>query len=287
MTLRRRRLRKFSRRSFLRLEEVARKRRRPSRSSRRWRRAEEDHLGRARLDTTRHPTSRRSSRPPSSPVVGHAAHDALAMTPETLRVVAMVTCAALLSGYTIAITVFSLAFVMNAAAAAAAAAARKWRAAAVWGARGRAPEPAEAVRCVMRGAFSGYPPGLARLVLAAEAALGDARRRASRRGRRRFFRSLGRRSGRSRTERFESPTAFEDSRIVTLTWGRRRTPVLRRHDGDARRGRRGAFLRRSRRRRARDARHGGVARNQAGAQRGDGGCFSRLAPRAPGARGRG
>jgi hypothetical protein len=31
------------------------------------------------------------------------------MTPETLRVVAMVTCAALLSGYTIAITVFALA----------------------------------------------------------------------------------------------------------------------------------------------------------------------------------
>jgi hypothetical protein len=148
------------------------------------------------------------SPPPSSPAVGHAAHDALAMTPETLRVVAMVTCAALLSGYTIAITVFSLATVMNAAAAAAAAA---WRAVAVWGARG--PAPAEAVRCVMRGAFSIYPPGLARLVLAAEAALGDA------------LDALRGAGGAGASEgvpesygAFESPTAFEDSRIVTLTW---------------------------------------------------------------------
>ena len=148
------------------------------------------------------------SPPASSPPVGHAAHDALAMTPETLRVVAMVTCAALLSGYTIAITVFSLATVMNAAAAAAAAA---WRAVAVWGARG--PAPAEAVRCVMRGAFSIYPPGLARLVLAAEAALGDA------------LDALRGAGGAGASEgvpesygAFESPTAFEDSRIVTLTW---------------------------------------------------------------------
>jgi hypothetical protein len=142
------------------------------------------------------------SPPPSSPAVGHAAHDALTMTPETLRVVAMVTCAALLSGYTIAITVFSLATVMNVAAAAAAA---------VWGARG--PAPAEAVRCVMRGAFSIYPPGLARLVLAAEAALGDA------------LDALRGAGGAGASEgvpesygAFESPTAFEDSRIVTLTW---------------------------------------------------------------------
>ena len=166
----------------------------------------ENHLD-ARDSTPRHAPPLVSP-PPSSPVVGHAAHDALAMTPETLRVVAMVTCAALLSGYTIAITVFSLATVMNAAAAAAAAA---WRAAAVWGARGQ--EPAETVRCVMRGAFSIYPPGLARLVLAAEAALGDA------------LDALRGAGGAGASEgvpesygAFESPTAFEDSRIVTLTW---------------------------------------------------------------------
>ena len=170
----------------------------------------EDHLD-ARDSTPLDTAPPLVSPPPSSPVVGHAAHDALAMTPETLRVVAMVTCAALLSGYTIAITVFSLAFVMNAAAAAAAAARR---AAAVWGARGQ--EPAEAVRCVMRGAFSIYPPGLARLVLAAEAALGDALD---------ALRGAGGAVFSEASEgvpesygAFESPTAFEDSRIVTLTW---------------------------------------------------------------------
>ena len=150
------------------------------------------------------------SPPPSSPAVGHTAHDALAMTPETLRVVAMVTCAALLSGYTIAITVFSLATVMNAAAAAAAAA---WRAVAVWGARG--PAPAEAVRCVMRGAFSIYPPGLARLVLAAEAALGDALD--ALRGAGGAGASEGVPESYGAFESFED-SAFEDWRIVTLTW---------------------------------------------------------------------
>ncbi len=151
------------------------------------------------------------SPPPSSPAVGHTAHDALAMTPETLRVVAMVTCAALLSGYTIAITVFSLATVMNAAAAAAAAV---WRAVAVWGARG--PAPAEAVRCVMRGAFSIYPPGLARLVLAAEAALGDALD--ALRGAGGAGASEGVPESYGAFESYEEPTAFEDWRIVTLTW---------------------------------------------------------------------
>jgi len=168
----------------------------------------ENHLD-ARLSTTpRAPPL--VSPPPSSPAVGHTAHDALAMTPETLRVVAMVTCAALLSGYTIAITVFSLATVMNAAAAAAAAA---WRAVAVWGARG--PAPAEAVRCVMRGAFSIYPPGLARLVLAAEAALGDALD--ALRGAGGAGASEGVPESYGAFESFED-SAFEDWRIVTLTW---------------------------------------------------------------------
>jgi hypothetical protein len=65
----------------------------------------------------------------------------------------------------------------------------------------------------MRGAFSIYPPGLARLVLAAEAALGDA------------LDALRGAGGAGASEgvpesygAFESPTAFEDSRIVTLTW---------------------------------------------------------------------
>ena len=168
----------------------------------------ENHLD-ARLSTTPPRAPPLVSPPPSSPAVGHTAHDALAMTPETLRVVAMVTCAALLSGYTIAITVFSLATVMNAAAAAAAA----WRAVAVWGARG--PAPAEAVRCVMRGAFSIYPPGLARLVLAAEAALGDALD--ALRGAGGAGASEGVPESYGAFESFED-SAFEDWRIVTLTW---------------------------------------------------------------------
>lgn len=154
------------------------------------------------------------SPPASSPPVGHAAHDALAMTPETLRVVAMVTCAALLSGYTIAITVFALATVMNAAAGLAALA---WNAAAAWGARGTA--PAEPVRCVMRGAWAAYPPGLTRLVLAAEEALGsvlDLVRAAGGAG-----------ASGSDTEPYgafepasdwASEDASDDARIVTVTW---------------------------------------------------------------------
>ena len=155
------------------------------------------------------------SPPASSPSVGHAAHDALAMTPETLRVVAMVTCAALLSGYTIAITVFALATVANVAAAFASAA---------WGAASALffPSPAEpeAVRCVMRGAWAAYPPGLARLVLAAEDVIGsvlDALRDASRSGG-----EIG--GGVQNVETsyeddsFASPTVFHDARVVTVTW---------------------------------------------------------------------
>jgi hypothetical protein len=156
------------------------------------------------------------SPPASSPSVGHAAHDALAMTPETLRVVAMVTCAALLSGYTIAITVFALATVANVAAAFASAA---------WGAASAItffPSPAEpeAVRCVMRGAWAAYPPGLARLVLAAEDVIGsvlDALRDASRSGG-----EIG--GGVQNVETsyeddsFASPTVFHDARVVTVTW---------------------------------------------------------------------
>ena len=155
------------------------------------------------------------SPPASSPSVGHAAHDALTMTPETLRVVAMVTCAALLSGYTIAITVFALATVANVAAALASAA---------WGAASAVffpspPEP-EAVRCVMRGAWAAYPPGLARLVLAAEDALGsvlDALRDASRSGG-----ALGGGVLDAETwyedDSFASPTGNRDARVVTVTW---------------------------------------------------------------------
>jgi hypothetical protein len=156
------------------------------------------------------------SPPASSPSVGHAAHDALAMTPETLRVVAMVTCAALLSGYTIAITVFALATVANVAAAFASAA---------WGAASAItffPSPAEpeAVRCVMRGAWAAYPPGLALAVLAAEDVIGsvlDALRDASRSGG-----EIG--GGVENVETsyedvsFASPTVFHDARVVTVTW---------------------------------------------------------------------
>jgi hypothetical protein len=137
------------------------------------------------------------------------------MTPETLRVVAMVTCAALLSGYTIAITVFALATVANVAAAFASAA---------WGAASALffPSPAEpeAVRCVMRGAWAAYPPGLARLVLAAEDVIGsvlDALRDASRSGG-----EIG--GGVQNVETsyeddsFASPTVFHDARVVTVTW---------------------------------------------------------------------
>jgi hypothetical protein len=158
------------------------------------------------------------SPPASSPSVGHAAHDALAMTPETLRVVAMVTCAALLSGYTIAITVFALATVANVAAAFASAA---------WGAASAItffPSPAEpeAVRCVMRGAWAAYPPGLALAVLAAEDVIGsvlDALRDASRSG---MDVALG--GGVQNVETsyeddsFASPTVFHDARVVTVTW---------------------------------------------------------------------
>lgn len=158
------------------------------------------------------------SPPASSPSVGHAAHDALAMTPETLRVVAMVTCAALLSGYTIAITVFALATVANVAAAFASAA---------WGAASSItffPSPAEpeAVRCVMRGAWAAYPPGLALAVLAAEDVIGsvlDALRDASRSG---MDVALG--GGVQNVETsyeddsFASPTVFHDARVVTVTW---------------------------------------------------------------------
>ena len=150
------------------------------------------------------------SPPASSPSVGHAAHDALAMTPETLRVVAMVTCAALLSGYTIAITVFALATVANVAAAMASAAAGA--ASAVF--FPSPPEP-EAVRCVMRGAWAAYPPGLARLVLAAEDALGsvlDALRDASRSGGVLDAETL------YEDDSFASPTGNRDARVVTVTW---------------------------------------------------------------------
>jgi hypothetical protein len=140
------------------------------------------------------------------------------MTPETLRVVAMVTCAALLSGYTIAITVFALATVANVAAAFASAA---------WGAASAItffPSPAEpeAVRCVMRGAWAAYPPGLALAVLAAEDVIGsvlDSVRNASRSG---MDVALG--GGVQNVETsyeddsFASPTVFHDARVVTVTW---------------------------------------------------------------------
>jgi hypothetical protein len=139
------------------------------------------------------------------------------MTPETLRVVAMVTCAALLSGYTSAITVFALATVANVAAGFASAA---------WGAASALffPSPAEpeAVRCVMRGAWAAYPPGLALAVLAAEDVIGsvlDALRDASRSG---MDVALGGGVQNAETsyedDSFASPTVFHDARVVTVTW---------------------------------------------------------------------
>ena len=75
-------------------------------------------------------------------------------------------------------------------------------------------------RCVMRGAWAAYPPGLARLVLAAEDALGsvlDALRDASRSGG-----ALG--GGvldaeiSYQDDSFASPTGNRDARVVTVTW---------------------------------------------------------------------
>lgn len=110
------------------------------------------------------------SPPVSSPQVGHTASDALQMTDETLRVVTMVTCAALLSGYSAAMVVFSVATIFNLVAAVIG-----WTHTAVLG-LGAAPVVLADTRgpvAHMHGAYMLYPPQLADVVFSLERTIGS------------------------------------------------------------------------------------------------------------------
>jgi hypothetical protein len=95
---------------------------------------------------------------------GFTAAECLALEPHALRVFAMVACAALMSGYTVAICVFAASCACSLTIAVATGLARVL----LPGAFAAAPEP---VRVVMHGAHLVYPPFLADLVFRAEAFL--------------------------------------------------------------------------------------------------------------------
>ena len=104
--------------------------------------------------------------PASSPQVGHTASELTEMTPETIHVVTMVTCAALLSGYTVAMIVFATAMIFNGVSAVCGA---------VYGLQVTAVPaiPSNPAVIKMHGAYMLYLPQLVDLGFAAERALGS------------------------------------------------------------------------------------------------------------------